>query len=82
MRINMGGMPAWLTYRLDPKEDHTEVVATLVPFGWRYTFFRIMSLGMRDQNFEIPLVEALANLKAAVENDGIAAEDEIEDEQP
>ena len=67
LRVTIGGIPCWLSYTLLPTPDHTEVIARLVPFGWRYTFFRIMTFGMRDQGYEIALVEALANLKAEVE---------------
>lgn len=67
LRVTIGGVPCWLTYQLQPREDHTEVIAQLQPFGWRYTFFRIITLGMRDGGFEIALVEGLANLKAEVE---------------
>lgn len=62
-----GGIRALLTYRLIPREDHTEVVATMEPQGLRYTVFRIITLGRADINFELLLVEGLANLKRAVE---------------
>lgn len=68
LRVTIGAVPCWLTYRVAPKADYTEVVATLVPFGLRYALFRIMTFGLRDHNFEITLVEGLANLKAAVED--------------
>jgi len=68
LRVTIGGVPCWLTYVLEPKADHTEVAARLTPFGWKYTLFRIMTFGMRDQGYEIALVEALANLKAEVED--------------
>ncbi len=67
LRVTIGDVPCWLTYILEPKDDHTEVAARLTPFGWKYTLFRIMTFGMRDQGYEIALVEALANLKAEVE---------------
>ena len=67
LRVTIGGVPCWLSYTLRPTPDHTEVSARLVPFGWKYTFFRIMTFGMRDQGYEIALVQALANLKAEVE---------------
>jgi hypothetical protein len=67
LRVTIGGVPCWLTYRLEPREGHTDVVALLTPFGLKYTLFRIMTFGLRDQGFEIALVEGLANLKAAVE---------------
>ena len=81
LRVEIGGIPCWLTYTLTPKADYppyTEVAAEIVPFGWRYTLFRIMTLGMRDQGFEIALVEGLANLKAAVEGVGEAGDGEEE----
>jgi hypothetical protein len=67
LRVTIGGIPCWLSYTLHPTPDHTEVSVRLVPFGWKYTLFRIMTFGMRDQGYEIALVEALANLKAEVE---------------
>ena len=70
LRVTIGGVPCWLTYILTPRVDDTEVAARLTPFGWKYTFFRIMTFGMRDQGYEISLVEALANLKAEVEHPG------------
>jgi hypothetical protein len=69
LRVTIAGVPCWLTYRLEPRQDHTEVIALLTPFGLKYTLFRIMTLGMRDQGFEVALVEGLANHKAAVESE-------------
>lgn len=68
LRVTIGGVPCHLRYRLDPRPPVTEVVATLQPYGWKYTAFRIVTLGLRDQGFEVVLVEGLANLKAAVED--------------
>lgn len=79
LRVTIGGVPCWLTYLLDEKADHTEVAARLTPFGWKYTFFRIMTFGMRDQGYEIALVEALANLKAEVEGTDIGVLEEADD---
>lgn len=62
-----GGVRALLTYKLIPRADHTEVVATMVPQGLRYLIFRIITLGRADTNYELVLVQGLANLKAAVE---------------
>jgi len=67
LRVTIGGVPCWLTYRLEPKPDHTEVIAVLTPFGLKYTLFRIMTLGLRDHGYEVALVQGLVNLKAAVE---------------
>jgi hypothetical protein len=74
LRVTIGGVPCWLTYRLKPEQGYTEVAATLVPFGWRYVLFRIVTLGMRQQGYEMALVQGLANLKEAVE-DGAAPDD-------
>ncbi|HET6615937.1 MAG TPA: hypothetical protein VFH62_08620 [Dehalococcoidia bacterium] len=67
LRVTIGGVSCWLTYRLDERDGTTDVTGVLTPFGWRYAFFKIITLGMRDQGFEIALFEGLANLKAEVE---------------
>lgn len=67
LRVTISGIPCWLTYRLDPADGYTEVVAALTPFGWKYALFRVMTLGLRQQGFELALVQGLANLKDAVE---------------
>ena len=64
-----GGVRALLTYRLVPRDGHTEVVATMAPQGLRYAIFRIITLGRADTNYEMVLVQGLANLKEAVEGD-------------
>jgi hypothetical protein len=68
MRVTIGIVPCLLTYRITPRTDDTEVAATLVPHGWRYVAFQIATLGMRRSFFEFALVDALANLKSAVED--------------
>lgn len=62
-----GGVRALLTYTLTPRDGHTEVVATMVPQGLRYAVSRIITLGRADTNYELVLVQGLANLKDAVE---------------
>ncbi len=62
-----GGIHAALTYRLIPRKDETEVVATMEPQGLRYAIFRAITLGRADVNYEMLLVQGLANLKLAVE---------------
>ncbi|MEX0787142.1 MAG: hypothetical protein WD939_10935 [Dehalococcoidia bacterium] len=62
-----GGIRANITYTIIPKDDHTEVVATMEPEGLRYAVFRMLTLGRTDTNYEMLLVEGLANLKRAVE---------------
>ena len=72
-----GGIRARLTYRLVPREEHTEVVATMEPEGIRYAFFKMLTFGRANLNYEIALVEGLSNLKRAVEDEsreGAAAE--------
>lgn len=64
-----GGVSAALTYQLIPRDDYTEVVATMVPYGFRYAVFRIITLGRADTNYELLLAQGLANLKRAVEGD-------------
>jgi hypothetical protein len=78
LRVKIGGVPCWLTYRLEPRNDHTEVIGIVTPYGWKYTFFKIITFGMRDQGFEIALVEGLANLKAEVEA-GALGDDEFDE---
>lgn len=62
-----GGIRALITYRFIPRDDHTEVVATMRPEGLRYAIFRFITLGRADTNYELLLVQGLANLKKAVE---------------
>jgi hypothetical protein len=64
-----GGIRALLTYRLIPHDDYTEVVATMAPEGLRYAIFRILTFGRADTNYELLLVQGLANLKRAVEGE-------------
>ncbi len=63
-----GGIRARLTYTILPRADHTEVVATMEPEGMRYAVLRVLTIGRADTNYEIALVEGLANLKRAVED--------------
>ena len=62
-----GGIRAILTYRINPREEDTEVVATMEPLGLRYAISRILTMGRIDTNYELLLVEGLANLKQTVE---------------
>ena len=76
LRVTIAGVPCWLTYRLDPRAGHTEVVALLTPFGLKHTLFRIITFGLREQGFALALVQGLANLKAAVEGDASLSPEE------
>ena len=62
-----GGIPAIVSYQLIPRDDHTEVVATMEPQGLRYAIFRMITFGRADTNYEMLLAQGLANLKQAVE---------------
>ncbi|TAK58241.1 MAG: hypothetical protein EPO22_11170 [Dehalococcoidia bacterium] len=68
LRVNIGGVPCWLTYRIEPKGEYTEVSGQIIPFGFRYALFRIITLGMRDYGFAMALVQGLSNLKEALES--------------
>jgi hypothetical protein len=83
MRVTIGNIPCWLVYTLEPKDGYTEIVGRMTPFGWKNAVFRLMTFGMRDQGYEVALVEALANLKAEVEDpdgDEFAANNDAGDE--
>ena len=67
LRVTIGAIPCRLRYVLQPRDGVTEVKGLIEPYGWKYAAFKIMTFGLREQNFAIALVEALANLKAAVE---------------
>lgn len=76
--VTIGIVPCRLTYRIAPRPGgDTEVSASLTPYGWKYAVFQIVTLGMRRTFFEFALVDALSNLKAAVEG-GDAFPDETE----
>ena len=64
-----GGIRALITYRFIPRDDHTEVIATMHPEGLRYAIFKIITFGRADTNYELVLLEGLANLKRAVEGE-------------
>lgn len=69
IRVTIAGIPCHLRYVLQEEGARTEVTGTLTPYGWRYALFRTITFGLRDTNFAVALVEALANLKAAAEED-------------
>ena len=74
------GIEAHISYRLIPRDDHTEVVATMHPEGMRYAIFQMITFGRSNINYEMGLVVGLANLKAAVEGtEDLLLEDERDD---
>ena len=66
----LDGIEAQISYRLIPRDDHTEVVATMHPEGLRYSIFQMLTFGRSNVNYEMGLVVGLANLKEAVEGNG------------
>ena len=64
------GIEAHISYRLIPRDDHTEVVATMHPEGLRYAIFQMITFGRANINYEMGLVVGLANLKEAAEGNG------------
>lgn len=68
LRVQLpGGIDARITYRLIPRADHTEVVATMEPEGFRYRFFQLITFGRSNTGYELALVEGLSNLKQVAE---------------
>lgn len=68
VRVDMGGgVPARIAYRIEAKEDHTEVSATLEPLGLRYNLYQFLTFGRVRLNYELLLVQGLSNLKHTVE---------------
>jgi hypothetical protein len=67
LRVDLGGMPCELIYRIEPKTDYCEVSATLIPLSKRYGFYQVVTFGHLKRNYETLLVMGLANLKQAVE---------------
>jgi hypothetical protein len=72
IRVDLGGMPALLTYTLTPMEQpgKTEVAVALEPLSKRYSLYYLLTFGHIKRNYEMLLVEGLANLKAHVEGNG------------
>ncbi|MGB6837961.1 MAG: hypothetical protein WBF66_09680 [Dehalococcoidia bacterium] len=68
LRVQLaGGIGARMTYRLIPRADHTEVVATMEPEGFRYLFFEFITFGRSNTGYELALVQGLSNLKQVAE---------------
>lgn len=67
LRLGLSGVPCLLSYRIEPKDSHCEVAALIVPSGIRYGISQVLTFGHFKRNFEMILVQGLANLKEAVE---------------
>ena len=69
LTVDMSGLPCLLTYTLTPMQQDgvTEVAASLEPLSKRYSLYFLLTFGHIKRNYEMLLVEGLANLKAHVE---------------
>jgi hypothetical protein len=65
--VVLSEIPSRLSYRIEPKNGHCEVAAILEPRGFRYRISQILTFNHFKRNFEMVLVEGLANLKTSVE---------------
>lgn len=70
LKVNLSSVPCLLSYRVDEKDGHCEVTALVVPSGLRYGLSQVLTFGHFKRNFEMILVQGLANLKEAVEEPG------------
>jgi hypothetical protein len=75
LQVDMAGIPARLTYRILEGEGSCEVSAALEPLSTRYFWLQILTFGRLRAQYELTLVQGLANLKQAVE----APAEEIEE---
>lgn len=76
VRVDLGGIPAEITYRLTWRGDFTEVSATLEPLSARYALMQVLTLGRTRVGFEMLLAQGLLNLKNAVEGTGDEEDEE------
>ena len=79
LRLRLSGLPCELTYRIEPRDGHSEVSATIQPLSSRYGLYQLVTFGHLKRNYEMMLVVGLSNLKSAIE--GVPIEDEV-DEAP
>jgi hypothetical protein len=82
VRVRLGGLPALLTYRIEGKDGHSETSATLEPLSFKYNLYQFLTLGQSRRNYELILVQGLANLKEAVEHGVEVPPDGGEDAPP
>ena len=65
--VKLGHIDCLLQYRIEQKDGHSEVAATVVPISKRFGFFQVVTFGHVGRNYEMLQVTGLANLKASVE---------------
>ena len=78
VKVRLGSIPAMLTYRITQREADSEVAVTLEPLSSRYGLYQILTFGHLRKNYEMLLVQGLANLKSALEGIDGATDDEGE----
>ena len=76
LKVDLSGMEALITYRINGEDNQSEVSATLEPLSPRYSLYQILTFGHFRTNWEMMLVEGLANLKEAVEGVSIEGTNE------
>jgi hypothetical protein len=68
VRVDLGGLPTLIEYAIEPRAGGgCEVAARLQPLSARYALYQVLTLGRMRTNYELMLVQGLANLKEAVE---------------
>jgi hypothetical protein len=72
IKVELGGLPVLLTYLISPKDAYAEVSVTLQPLTVRHALYQIVTFGHFGRNYEMMLVQGLANLKTALEGEGDA----------
>ena len=80
LRVRLSGLPCELTYRIEQREGHSEVSATIQPLSSRYGLYQLVTFGHLKRNYEMMLVVGLSNLKSALEGTPLQAEEEAADE--
>jgi hypothetical protein len=76
LQVRLGSIPCRLTYRIKQQSGHCEVSALLEPTGFRYSLSLFLTFGHIRRNFEMLLVQGLANLKDSVEDNGLNPDDD------
>jgi hypothetical protein len=69
VEVKLGQIRCLLQYRIERKDGHSEVAATIVPISKRFGFYQVLTFGHVGRNYEMLLVTGLANLKASVEGE-------------
>jgi hypothetical protein len=80
IEVVLSGIPSRLSYRIEPQDGHCEVAAVLEPRGARFRVSQLLTFNHFKRNFEMVLVQGLANLKTHVEGPE-PAEAALEDTQ-